>query len=180
MLSLFPPTFKNRANGMRVDIAEALAEMGPSFFRLPGGNNLEGQTVATRWQWNNTVGSLVNRPGRVGDWGYVNTDGLGLLDYLNWCEDVGMEPIMAVWSGFALGGTSVAETQLGPYIQQAIDQINFVIGDPSKSAAAALRASLGHPAPFALTYVEVGNEDFFAASTLVACLTVTPHTHRHI
>ncbi|KAF8880023.1 glycoside hydrolase family 51 protein [Infundibulicybe gibba] len=165
MLSLFPPTFKNRANGMRADVAGALAEMGPSFFRFPGGNNLEGQTVATRWQWNNTLGPLVNRPGRVGDWGYVNTDGLGLLDYLNWCEDVGMEPIMAVWSGYALGGTSVAEAQLGPYIQQAIDQINFVIGDPSKSAAAALRASLGHPAPFALTYVEIGNEDNFAANT---------------
>ncbi|KAF8882698.1 alfa-L-arabinofuranosidase precursor [Infundibulicybe gibba] len=170
MLSLFPPTFKNRANGMRVDIAEALAEMGPSFFRLPGGNNLEGQTVATRWQWNNTVGSLVNRPGRVGDWGYVNTDGLGLLDYLNWCEDVGMEPIMAVWSGKCYCDDpficeSIAEAQLGPYIQQAIDQINFVIGDPSTSAAAALRASLGRSAPFALTYVEIGNEDFAASNT---------------
>ncbi|TFK41577.1 arabinofuranosidase [Crucibulum laeve] len=155
MLSLFPPTFKNRANGMRVDIATALAEMGPSFFRLPGGNNLEGQTV----------GPLVDRPGRVGDWSYVNTDGLGLLDYLNWCEDLNMQPIMAIWAGFALGGTSVAEAQLGPYIQQAADQINFVIGDPAKSAPAALRASLGRTQPFALTYVEVGNEDFFASST---------------
>ncbi|KAF8067586.1 arabinofuranosidase [Lyophyllum atratum] len=165
MLSLFPPTFKNRANGMRADIATALVEMGPSFFRFPGGNNLEGQTVATRWQWNATVGPLVTRPGRVGDWGYVNTDGLGLLDYLNWCEDSGMQPIMAVWAGFALGGTSVAENQLGPYIQQAIDQINFAIGDPARSAPAALRASLGHPKPFSLTYVEIGNEDFFASTT---------------
>ncbi|KAJ7221862.1 alfa-L-arabinofuranosidase precursor [Mycena haematopus] len=165
LFSLFPPTFKNRPNGMRVDIATTLAEMGPSFFRLPGGNNLEGQTVAQRWQWNATVGPLLSRPGRVGDWGYVNTDGLGLMEYLNWCEDVGMEAIMAVWSGFALGGTSVAEASLGPYIQQAIDQINFVIGDPTKSSPAALRASLGHPAPFPLTYVEVGNEDFFASST---------------
>ncbi|KAF9459124.1 alfa-L-arabinofuranosidase precursor [Collybia nuda] len=167
MLSLFPPTFKNRANGMRVDIATTLAEMGPSFFRLPGGNNLEGQTVPTRWQWNTTLGDLVNRPGRQGDWGYVNTDGLGLMEYLNWCEDVGMQPIMAVWAGFALGGTSVAETDLGPFIQQAADQINFVIGDPSKSTAAAMRASLGRVAPFNLTYVEVGNEDFFASSTYV-------------
>lgn len=166
MLSLFPPTFKNRANGMRVDIATALSEMGPSFFRFPGGNNLEGQIVSQRWQWNATVGPLVNRPGRVGDWGYTNTDGLGLLDYLNWIEDVGnMEPIMAVWSGFALGGTSVAENQLAPYIQQAIDQINFVVGDPTRSAPAALRSSLGHPAPFKLQYVEIGNEDFFASNT---------------
>ncbi|KAJ7484526.1 glycoside hydrolase family 51 protein [Mycena latifolia] len=165
LFSLFPPTFKNRPNGMRVDIATTLSEMGPSFFRLPGGNNLEGETVAQRWQWNATVGPLLSRPGRVGDWGYINTDGLGLMDYLNWCEDLNMQPIMAVWSGFALGGTSVAEAQLGPYIQQAIDQINFVIGDPTKSSAAALRASLGHPAPFTLNYVEIGNEDFFAPST---------------
>ncbi|KAG6828329.1 hypothetical protein H0H87_002384 [Tephrocybe sp. NHM501043] len=123
MLSLFPPTFKNRPNGMRADIAQALVEMGPSFFRFPGGNNLEGQTVAQRWQWNATVGTLVNRPGRVGDWGYTNTDGLGLLEYLTWCEDSGMQPIMAVWAGFALGGTSVAEAALGPYIEQAAGQV---------------------------------------------------------
>ncbi|KAI9063568.1 glycoside hydrolase family 51 protein [Trametes sanguinea] len=161
MFSLFPPTFKNRPNGMRVDIAETLAEMGPAFFRFPGGNNLVcayGQTTATRWQWNATVGPLVDRPGRVGDWGYVNTDGLGLLEYLQFFEDVGMEPIMAVWAGYSLGGTSLPENQLAPYIQQAKDQINFVIGDPAQSAPAALRASLGHPEPFNLRFVEVGNE----------------------
>ncbi|KAG7091743.1 hypothetical protein E1B28_008144 [Marasmius oreades] len=204
LFSLFPPTFKNRPNGLREDVAEALQEMGPKFFRFPGGNNVvcpniitsrqftliffftggillvlltiqtanpemcrsqKGQTVAQRWQWNNTVGPLENRPGRVGDWGYINTDGLGLFEYLQWCEDVGMEAIMAIWSGFALGGTSVAPNQLGPFIQQAADQINFVIGDPTRSAPAALRSSLGHPAPFKLNHVEVGNEDFFAAST---------------
>ncbi|PFH50482.1 glycoside hydrolase family 51 protein [Amanita thiersii Skay4041] len=165
LLSLFPPTFKNRPNGMRIDVAQALMEAGPSFWRFPGGNNLEGQTVASRWQWNNSVGPLLDRPGRAGDWGYINTDGLGLLEYLNWCEDLNMQPIMAVWAGFALGGTSVAENQLGPFIQEAIDQINFVIGDPAQSAPAALRASLGHPEPFALTYVEIGNEDFFASSS---------------
>ncbi|KNZ81402.1 putative alpha-N-arabinofuranosidase A [Termitomyces sp. J132] len=189
MLSLFPPTFKDRPNGMRIDIAEALSEMRPSFFRFPGGNNLEGQTVATRWQWNATVwcpssllphhglivfffffmkvGPLVERPGRVGDWGYINTDGLGLFEYLTWCEDLNMIPIMAVWAGFALGGTSVAEADLQPFIQQAIDQINFVIGAQGTSEAADLRVSLGHPEPFALTFVEVGNEDFFAANTYV-------------
>ncbi|TFK36072.1 glycoside hydrolase family 51 protein [Crucibulum laeve] len=165
LLSLFPPTFKNRPNGMRVDIATALAEMAPTFFRLPGGNNLEGETIATRWQWNATVGPLVDRPGRVGDWSYVNTDGLGLLEYLNWCEDLNMQPILAVWGGFSLDKTSVAEGQLERYIQQAIEQINFVIGDPAKNEQGALRASLGHPEPFALTYVEIGNEDFLGPST---------------
>ncbi|KAF8342413.1 arabinofuranosidase [Amanita rubescens] len=165
MLSLFPPTFNDRPNGMRIDIAQALQEARPSFWRFPGGNNLEGKTASTRWKWYNTVGPLLDRPGRMGDWGYVNTDGLGLLEYLHWCEDLDMQPIMAVWAGYAVNGTSVPENALGPYIQEAIDQINFVIGDPADSAPASLRASLGHPAPFSLKYVEVGNEDFFAQSS---------------
>ncbi|CAA7268528.1 unnamed protein product [Cyclocybe aegerita] len=164
MLSLFPPTFRGRENGLRIDLAEALEEMGPAFFRFPGGNNLEGQTVDRRWQWNATVGPLVDRPGRQGDWSYINTDGLGLLEYLEWCEDLNMIPIMGIWAGYALGGTSVPQSQLGPYIQQAADQINFVIGDPATSEAAALRARLGRPEPFALEYVEVGNEDFIGSA----------------
>ncbi|EPQ54912.1 glycoside hydrolase [Gloeophyllum trabeum ATCC 11539] len=166
MFSLFPPTYKGRANGMRIDVATALAEMNPSFFRLPGGNNLEGQSTATRWQWNATVGPLVDRPGRMGDWGYINTDGLGLMEYLYWCEDVGMQPIMAVWAGYSLDGDSLPENELAPYIQQAADQIEFVIGDTSTTYGA-LRASLGRAEPFNLTYIEVGNEDFFASSSYI-------------
>ncbi|KAK1221325.1 hypothetical protein PQX77_015872 [Marasmius sp. AFHP31] len=159
LFSLFPPTFNNRENGLRIDIAETLQEMKPAFFRFVGGNNL-GQTTERRWQWNATIGPLEERPGRQGDWSYINTDGLGLYEYLLWCEDLEMEPIMAIWSGYALGGTSVPEDQLEPYIQQAADQINFVIGDPEENEHAALRASLGHPEPFKLRRVEVGNEDF--------------------
>lgn len=162
MFSLVPPTFKGRANGLRMDIAQTLYDMKPSFFRFPGGNNLEGNSLSTRWQWNATVGNLIDRPGRMGDWGYVNTDGLGLLEYMYLCEDMEMEPIMAVWAGYSLDGASLPENDLAPYIQQAIDQINFVIGDSSTSKPAALRASLGHPEPFYLQYVEIGNEDFFA------------------
>ncbi|KZT22850.1 glycoside hydrolase family 51 protein, partial [Neolentinus lepideus HHB14362 ss-1] len=165
MFSLFPPTYKNRTNGMRVDIAETLAAMNPSFFRLPGGNNI-GETTATRWQWNATVGPLVDRPGRQGDWGYINTDGLGLMEYLYWCEDVGMQPIMAVWAGYSLGGTSLSEDQLSAYIQQASDQIEFVIGDAS-TPNGKIRASLGRTQPFNLTYVEVGNEDFLSPTSSV-------------
>ncbi|THH09564.1 hypothetical protein EW145_g1917 [Phellinidium pouzarii] len=184
MFSLFPPTYKGRENGMRVDIAQALADMKPAFFRFPGGNNLEGQSIEERWIWNNTVGPLVDRPGRLGDWGYINTEqvpldlkiriiiianmynisGLGLKEYLDFIEDEGMQSIMAVWAGYSFGGT-VAEADLATYIQAAIDQINFVIGDPAKSEAAALRASLGHPEPYPLQWIEVGNEDFFAADT---------------
>jgi alpha-N-arabinofuranosidase len=168
LLSLFPPTFKNRPNGMRIDISEALLEMKPSFFRFPGGNNLEGDTVSTRWQWNATVGPLANRPGRQGDWGYVNTDGLGLLEYMQWIEDMEMEAIMAIWAGFTLGGETVPEGQLDPFVQQAIDQINFVIGDPAESEPAALRASLGRSEPFKLQHVEIGNEDNFSANSYIA------------
>ncbi|KAG1776729.1 glycoside hydrolase family 51 protein [Suillus placidus] len=166
MFSLFPPTFKGRTNGLRMDIAQTLYDMKSSFFRLPGGNNL-GQSVSSRWQWNATVGNLIDRPGRMGDWGYVNTDGLGLLEYLYLCEDMEMEPIMAVWAGYSLDRASLPENDLAPYIQQAIDQINFVVGDSATSQPAALRASLGHPEPFHLQYVEIGNEDFFASESYI-------------
>ncbi|KAG9311650.1 glycoside hydrolase family 51 protein [Chiua virens] len=183
MFSLFPPTFNNRENGLRIDLAtvrihvsfrvaslllihQTLYEMKPSYFRLPGGNNL-GQTSETRWVWDATVGPLVDRPGRTGDWGYINTDGLGLLEYMYLCEDMEMEPIMAVWAGYSLDGKSLPEDALGPYIQAAINQINFVIGDPATNEYAALRASLGHPKAFKLTYIEIGNEDFFASDTYI-------------
>jgi alpha-N-arabinofuranosidase len=103
----------------------------------------------------------------VGDWGYVNTDGLGLLEYMYLCEDMEMKPIMAVWAGYSLDGESLPEDELTPYIQTAIDQINFVIGNASTNEYAALRASLGHPEPFHLTYIEIGNEDFFASESYI-------------
>ncbi|TDL26963.1 glycoside hydrolase [Rickenella mellea] len=150
---------------MRIDLAEALAETKPGFFRFPGGNNLEGESIAGRWNWRNTVGPLADRPGRLGDWSYINTDGLGLKEYLDFLEDVGMPSIMAIWAGYALNGETAPESQMAQYIQEAADQINFVIGDPATSEPAALRASLGHPDPYPLVAVEVGNEDFFASGS---------------
>ncbi|KAF9051818.1 glycoside hydrolase family 51 protein [Panaeolus papilionaceus] len=164
MFSLFPPTFKGRANGMRQDLAQALADLKPSFWRFPGGNNLEGDNAATRWIWNATIGPLETRPGRPGTWSYTNTDGLGLYEHLLWCEDLNMEPILGVWAGYGLSGSSVPENQLGPYVQEAVDLINFVIGDASKNSFAARRAALGHPEPFKLQYVEIGNEDFIGSA----------------
>ncbi|KZV75107.1 glycoside hydrolase family 51 protein [Peniophora sp. CONT] len=169
MFSLFPPTFKNQKNGMRMDISQALQDIKPSFFRLPGGNNLEGETAATRWQFNATLGSLTSRPGRVGgsvilSWGYVNTDGLGLYEYLVWVESAGMQPIMAVWAGYSLDGSSISQSGLAPYIEQARQQIEFAIGSAS-TPMGSLRASLGHPNPFTLNYVEVGNEDFLSQAS---------------
>ncbi|KAK0187261.1 glycoside hydrolase family 51 protein [Armillaria mellea] len=160
MFSLFPPTFNNRPNGMRIDIAETLQAMKPSFFRFPGGNNL-GQNTASRWVWNATLGNLVDRPDFLNDLESltVTFSGLGLLEYLLWCEDLEMEPIMAVWAGYGLGGLSIAEEGLEPYIQSAIDQAH-----PATNDYAARRAALGHPEPFKLTYVEIGNEDFVTAA----------------
>ncbi|KAI0037106.1 arabinofuranosidase [Vararia minispora EC-137] len=173
LFSLFPPAWMGQENGMREDIAQALFELKPSFFRFPGGNNLEGESIATRWQWNATIGPLVNRPGRVGDWGYVNTDGLGIYEYLIWIELMGMQPIMAVWSGYALGGASVPEADLAPYIEQARQQIEFVVGNTS-TPGGALRASLGHSKPFILNYVEIGNEARFTCDFISAA----PSTYR--
>jgi len=165
LISLFPSTFNDRSNGMRMDISEALLNMKPAFFRFPGGNNLEGETAAERWAWENTVGDLVDRPGRLGTWGYINTDGIGLYEYLQWIEDMDMEPIMAVYAGYSLNGVSVAEDDLQTYITEAINQINFVIGDASTNAQAAIRSAMGHPEPFTLNYIEIGNEDFFSPTT---------------
>lgn len=102
LLSLFGETYNDRPNGLRKDLAEQLAALEPKFLRFPGGNNLEGYSIQRRWKWWETIGPLKDRPGRPGDWTYYNTDGLGLLEYLLWCEDFGMAPLLAVYAGFSL------------------------------------------------------------------------------
>ncbi len=92
LISLFPPTWNNRPNGMRVDLMQALAELKPTFFRLPGGNMLEGNTNRTAWRWKDSVGELKDRPGFAGVWNYQQTNGLGLMEYMLWAEDLKVEP----------------------------------------------------------------------------------------
>lgn len=91
LISLFPPTYKDRKNGLRIDLAEALEELNPTFIRFPGGNMLEGLTLDTWWDWKDTLGPLKDRPGFQGVWGYQQTHGLGLLEYLDWSEDMDLE-----------------------------------------------------------------------------------------
>lgn len=91
LISLFPPTYKNRKNGLRVDLAEALADMNAHFLRFPGGNMLEGSTNATYWDWKDTLGPLKDRPGFQGVWGYQQTHGLGIVEYLEWAEDMNLQ-----------------------------------------------------------------------------------------
>ncbi|CEL56035.1 hypothetical protein RSOLAG1IB_07488 [Rhizoctonia solani AG-1 IB] len=174
LFSLFPPTYRNRPNGMRIDLAEALAATKPGVWRFPGGNNLEGHAIDRRWKWNETIGPIENRPGRFADWGYPNTDGLGLMEYLNWAEDLGAEPILGVWAGLSIGDYAnlstfpvVPEDEIQPYVQEAINEIHFITGDAKTNEWAKLRAQYGHPEPYKLKYIEIGNEDFFGVDTYV-------------
>ena len=161
-VSLFPPTFKNRANGNRADIMQLLADMKPGFLRFPGGNYLEGNTIQTRFDWKKTIGDVARRPGHMDDaWRYWSSDGMGLLDFLNWCEDLNMEPLLAVYAGYSLRQERVKfGADLNPYVQDALDEIEYVTG-AATTTWGARRAKDGHPAPFKLEYIEVGNEDNF-------------------
>jgi alpha-L-arabinofuranosidase len=161
MVSMFPPTYHGRPNGNRVDLMEKLAAMRPSFLRFPGGNFLEGNRIESRFDWKKTIGPLVDRPTHQGTWNYHVSDGMGLLEFLQWCEDLKMEPLLAVYAGYSLGGQVVKPgPDLEPYVQEALEEIEYVTGG-TETKWGAVRARNGHPAPFPLRYVEVGNEDSF-------------------
>src|SRR5436190_20798714 len=164
LASLFPPTFNNQPNGFRPDIMQMMVDMKPKFLRFPGGNYLEGDQVADRFEWKKTVGPLSDRPGHRAPWGYRSSDGLGLHEFLLWCEDMNAEPLLAVYAGYSLKGVHVNPgPDLEPYVQEALDEIEYVTG-PATSKWGALRAKAGHSRPFKLAYVEVGNEDWFDKS----------------
>ncbi|MDP4291591.1 MAG: alpha-L-arabinofuranosidase C-terminal domain-containing protein, partial [Bacteroidota bacterium] len=164
LVSLFPPTYHNRINGNRPDIMQLLAEMKPHFLRFPGGNFLEGDSINSRFQWKETLGGLENRPGHPSCWRYRTTDGMGLLEFLEWCEDLNMEPVLAVYAGYSLRQIHVEPgPSLQPFIDEALEEIEYVIGG-TNTKWGAIRARDGHPKAFPLTYVEIGNEDFFDRS----------------
>ncbi|OJD34395.1 alpha-n-arabinofuranosidase a [Diplodia corticola] len=160
IITLYPTTFHNRPNGLKPNIANTLNDMGATFLRFPGGNNLEGNSADNRWKWNLTIGPLEDRPGRQGVWGYPNTDALGIVEYFEWCEDMNLSPLLAVWAGFSLnsgGDTPITGDALNPYVDDVLNELEFVLGD-SSTTYGALRASLGHSDPFPLQHVEIGNE----------------------
>lgn len=164
LVSLFPPTYHDRANGNRIDLMEKLAAMHPKFLRLPGGNYLEGNHISERFEWQKTLGPLVDRPTHPSPWGYQSSDGMGLLEFLEWCEDLHMNPVLAVYAGYSLRGEHVNPgPDLEPYVQNALEEIEYVTGG-TDTKWGAVRAQDGHPAPFHLTYVEIGNEDQFDKS----------------
>jgi len=164
LVSLFPPTYNDRPNGNRIDIMKLMADMKPTFLRFPGGNFLEGDYFASRFPWKTTLGPLEERPGHPGCWSYRASDGLGLLEFLEWCEDLKIEPLLAVYAGYVLQGDHTdAGPLLKPYVDDALDEIEYVTGDVNTKWGAK-RAQDGHPAPFKLSYIEIGNEDGFDRS----------------
>lgn len=122
---------------------------------------LMGNTIDTFWKWNETIGPLKDRPGMAGVWEYQLTTGLGLVEYMEWADDLGAEVILGVWAGLSLDGAYYTQDQTLDAIQYALDEMEFLTGDASTKWGA-VRASLGHPKPWKVKYVEIGNEDWLA------------------
>jgi alpha-N-arabinofuranosidase len=161
VVSLFPPTWNDRPNGLRKDIMQMLVDLNPKFLRFPGGNYVEGGKIEDRFPWAKTLGPIEARTGHACCWGYRSSDGMGLLEFLEWSEDMKAEPVLAVYAGYSLYGEHVkAGPDLEPFVKEAVDEIEYVIGD-TNTTWGARRAKDGHPAPFNLTYIEIGNEDYF-------------------
>jgi alpha-N-arabinofuranosidase len=164
MVSLFPPTWSDQPNGFRKDLMQMLVDLNPKFLRFPGGNYVEGDTIETRFDWKNTIGPIEQRHGHPCPWGYRSTDGMGLMEFLLWCEDMKAEPVLAVYGGYSLRGAHVNPgPDLEPFVQDALDEIEYVSGD-TNTTWGARRAQDGHPAAFNLRYVEINNEDWFDKS----------------
>ena len=164
LVSVFPPTYKGRANGNRTDLMQKLAGLHPAFLRFPGGNYLEGDHINERFEWKKTIGPLVDRPTHPSPWNYHSSDGLGLLEFLEWCEDLHMQNVLAVYGGYSMKQEHVEPgTALEPYVQDALDEIEYATGGTDTKWGAE-RAKDGHPEPFKLAYVEIGNEDQFDKS----------------
>jgi alpha-N-arabinofuranosidase len=164
LVSLFPPTWSDQPNGFRKDLMQMLVDLNPKFLRFPGGNYVEGDKVETRFEWKKTIGPIEERHGHPCPWGYRSTDGMGLLEFLEWCEDMKAEPVLAVYAGYSLKGIHINPgADLEPFVQEALEEIEYVTGDINTTWGAQ-RAKDGHPAPFNLTYVEIGNEDWFDKS----------------
>jgi hypothetical protein len=161
LVSVFPPTYGGLANGFRIDLMRRLAALRPGYLRIPGGNYLEGETVATRFDWRQTIGPLRDRPGHFDSaWDYWSQDGMGLLEYLELAQQLHARPILDVWAGYTLDHTVLTRAQLAPYVTQAVDELQYATGSTS-TPWGHQRALDGHPAPFPVHMVEIGNEDFF-------------------
>ena len=172
MISLFPQnTFKGRKNGLRKDLAQVLADIHPRFIRFPGGCVAHGDGLKNIYQWKNTVGPLEARKAQRNLWGYHQSMGLGYFEYFQFCEDIGAEPLPVLAAGVPCqnsachgdlrGGQQggIPMSEMGAYIQDILDLIEWANGDAKKTKWGKVRAEAGHPKPFNLKYIGIGNED---------------------
>ena len=161
MVSLFPAkTFKNRPNGLRPDLAQIVADLKPGFVRGPGGCFAEGITIESRPQWKRSIGPIETRPGTYSPWGYWSTDGFGFHEFLQFSEDIGADALWVVNVGVSCSfrsGTFLPDSDVPGLIQDTLDAIEYATG-PVTSKWGAVRAKNGHPQPFPLKYIEIGNE----------------------
>lgn len=164
MVSLFPrDTWKGRKNGLRADLMERIAALKPAFVRFPGGCFVEGYYYGEYPRWKESIGDIAARPEDYAYWGYALTNGLGFHEYLQMCEDLGAEPLFVINVGMHHAGrrggvVAVPMEQMGPFVQDALDAIEYANGSVT-SRWGALRARNGHPKPFNLKYMEIGNEN---------------------
>ena len=160
MVSLFPPTYKDRPNGMRKDLAEMLEAMHPRFMRFPGGCFVEGQgSPDNAFRWKRTIGPIEERPGHLNvNWGYRTSDGIGFHEYLQLAEDLGAKPLFVVNVGIWHGGCDPYD-EIQPWIDECLEALEYANGD-TNTKYGALRAKNGHPKPFGLEYIEIGNENY--------------------
>lgn len=169
MISLFPQkTFKGRKNGLRADLAQVVADIKPRFIRFPGGCVAHGDGIHNIYRWKNTIGALEARTPMRNLWGYHQTLGLGYFEYFQFCEDIGAEPLPVLAAGVPCqnSGDGGAGQQCGiplhemeHYIQDILDLIEWANGDAKTTKWGKVRAEAGHPKPFNLKYIGIGNED---------------------
>ena len=175
MISLFPQeTFMNRKNGLRKDLAQAIADLKPKFVRFPGGCMTHGQGLENIYHWNHTVGPWQDRKPDFNIWNYHQTRGLGFYEYFQFCEDIGAEPLPVLAAGVpcqnsaanadGIGGQQggIPMADMPAYIDELCNLIEWANGDPAKSKWAKMRADAGHPAPFNMKYLGIGNEDIIS------------------
>lgn len=165
-VSLFPQeTFRNRPNGLRKDVVQFVADLKPAFMRWPGGCIVEGLTMENRVNWKNTIGKPELRKGEYNLWGYHSTNGFGYHEFLQYCEDMGAKAMFVCNAGMSCDGRNgdyYDDREVEQLIQDALDAIEYATGDAKTTRWGAERAKNGHPAPFTLDYIEVGNENHSA------------------
>jgi len=168
MVSLFPEkTFKGRSNGLRADLAQAVADLKPRFLRFPGGCLVHGDGLDNMYRWQYTVGPVEGRKGQRNIWNYHQSAGLGYYEYFQFCEDIGAEPVPVVPAAVSCqnsrddGQKGLPMEEMEDYLQEVLDLIEFANGDPS-TPWGKVRAEAGHPAPFGLKYLGIGNEELIS------------------